>query len=109
MDRIILRTLTHKSKLRFIPDNDLTVADLIDLNEHAFLIESYYIYSKINYSEDVLKELGIDETMRIAKPGKDPVKGYEILRKLSFSDHEKRKSVRDRILKNLVKKEISDI
>lgn len=69
---INLRTLTEKSILGFGYDDvrDLSVRQLIDSGKTGVLITAYYGLSKINFTDEILKEIGITEELRIKKPGK---------------------------------------
>jgi hypothetical protein len=69
---LILRTLTLKSKLNFGYSDikNLTIQELINLKREVLLINYYYKLSMINYSQEVLDILGIDENLVIPKPGK---------------------------------------
>jgi len=40
------------------------------MNKHKELIKIYFGLGKINFTDDILDELGISEDMRIPKPGK---------------------------------------
>ena len=40
------------------------------MNKHKELIKIYFGLGKINFTDDILDELGISEDMRIEKPGK---------------------------------------
>ena len=67
---LLLRTLTHKSKLGFgtYDMKDLTIRQLIDCGKARELIKMYYTLGMINYADEVLDELCITE--KIGKPGK---------------------------------------
>jgi hypothetical protein len=45
------------------------------MNKHKELIKIYFGLGKINFTDDILDELGISEDMRIKKPGK--IEDYE--------------------------------
>ena len=45
------------------------------MNKHKDLIKIYYGLGKINFTDDILDELGISQEMRIEKPGK--IEDYE--------------------------------
>ena len=45
------------------------------MNKHKELIKIYFGLGKINFTDDILEELGISEDMRIEKPGK--IEDYE--------------------------------
>ena len=67
-----LRKLTRKSRLGFgyRDIKDITIQDIIIMNKHKELIKIYFGLGKINFTDDILDELGISEEMRIPKPGK---------------------------------------
>ena len=67
-----LRKLTRKSRLGFgyRDIKDITVQDIMIMNKHKELIKIYFGLGKINFTDDILDELGISEEMRIPKPGK---------------------------------------
>ena len=67
-----LRKLTRKSRLGFgyRDIKDITIQDIMIMNKHKELIKIYFGLGKINFTDDILDELGISEDMRIEKPGK---------------------------------------
>ena len=67
-----LRKLTRKSRLGFgyRDIKDITIQDILIMNKHKELIKIYFGLGKINFTDDILDELGISEDMRIEKPGK---------------------------------------
>ena len=67
-----LRKLTRKSRLGFgyREIKDITIQDIMIMNKHKELIKIYFGLGKINFTDDILDELGISEDMRIEKPGK---------------------------------------
>ena len=67
-----LRKLTRKSRLGFgyRDIKDITIQDIMIMNKHKELIKIYFGLGKINFTDDILDELGISEEMRIQKPGK---------------------------------------
>lgn len=67
-----LRKLTRKSRLGFgyRDIKDITIQDIMIMNKHKELIKIYFGLGKINFTDDILDELGISEDMRIPKPGK---------------------------------------
>jgi hypothetical protein len=87
MSRILLRTLTRKSKLGFGKHKNVTVQELFDRNQALQLVSAYYKLTTINYVEDILNELGISSKWRIQKPGSDKELYYKFLEQ---SDFEKR-------------------
>lgn len=77
-----LRTLTRKSLMKFGVDRDLTVQQMIDLKKYKDLISAYYLLGQINFTEDILNELGIVPELRIAKPGKSKESYYDNVGKI---------------------------
>ena len=75
-----LRTLTEKSTLGFGKYSDLKVGDLIVSKKHGYLIWVYYNCSMIDYNDEVLQLLHIDEEWQIDKPGIEPGKDQELLK-----------------------------
>ena len=67
-----LRKLTRKSRLGFgyRDIKHITIQDILIMNKHKELIKIYFGLGKINFTDDILEELGISEDMRIEKPGK---------------------------------------
>lgn len=74
-----LRTLTKKSKLGFGKNKELTVDRIIKLGKELSLISAYYKLSSINFTEDILTELGIKEEFRIKKPSANKDAYYKFL------------------------------
>ena len=72
-----LRKLTKKSRLGFGYNSikHITIQDILIMNKHKDLIKIYYGLGKINFTDDILDELGISQEMRIEKPGK--IEDYE--------------------------------
>ncbi len=68
----LLRTLTRKSKFKIGKLADDTVQELLDRKKYKDLRSCYYRYTSINYTEDILKELGITGDLVIEKPGANP-------------------------------------
>ena len=83
-----LRKLTRKSRLGFgyRDIKHITIQDILIMNKHKELIKIYFGLGKINFTDDILEELGISEDMRIEKPGK-------------IEDYEKRDAVVTKALK----------
>jgi hypothetical protein len=79
IDMILKRTLTRKSILGFGYSDvrDLSVQMILDLKKEYILINAYFNLGKINFTDDILNELGISEKWRIDKPGKNVEKGNE--------------------------------
>lgn len=63
----LLRTLTRKSQLKYGHRHSQTVERVL-MERPYMLVFDYYNLSAINFTDDVLDELGITE--RIQKPGK---------------------------------------
>lgn len=72
MDVLRLRTLTRLSshKFGYEENKDLSVQQLLDLKKHGVIIKAYFGLDRINYTSDILKEVGISENQIICKPGK---------------------------------------
>jgi len=72
-----LRKLTRKSRLGFgyRDIKHITIQDILIMNKHKELIKIYFGLGKINFTDDILEELGITEDMKIEKPGK--IEDYE--------------------------------
>ena len=70
-DRILLRTLTRKSKLNLGKFKDKTIQELLNQRENKHLVSLYYRYETINFTDDILKELKIERELVIQKPGSD--------------------------------------
>jgi hypothetical protein len=70
----LLRTLTQKSilGLGFGDYNNLRVEQILDLGKGSYLRWVYYNFDKMNFTEDILIEIGIAQEHRIPKPGKNP-------------------------------------
>lgn len=80
-ETVLVRKLSLKSKLNFGDNGHLTVQDVIYAGREADLVWAYYNLSKISFIDEVLDLLGIEPEKRIAKPGKDPETGDEIIRR----------------------------
>jgi hypothetical protein len=82
MTRVALRTMTEKSTFKFGKYADLTVRQLIQLKGLTgirYIRWVYFSMSNISFNEEILKEIGIHEAIRIQKPGKvkeDEIAGY---------------------------------
>ncbi|GIR58559.1 MAG: hypothetical protein CM15mP65_11400 [Crocinitomicaceae bacterium] len=72
-----LRKLTKSQDLvlDIIAIKHITIQDILIMNKHKDLIKIYYGLGKINFTDDILDELGISQEMRIEKPGK--IEDYE--------------------------------
>ena len=68
---ILSRTLTRKSKMNFGKWKDCTVQEMFDFRRQKELVSAYYKLSSINYTEDILFELGITKEWVIEKPSTD--------------------------------------
>ena len=103
--RVLKRVLTRKSILNFgyADVKHLSVQMILDLSKHNVLINSYFNLEKIDFTEDILDELGITSEFRIVKPNKD----YELC-KLFYKKRNDNYSDEDRIkkwsIKNSIKK-----
>jgi hypothetical protein len=71
--RVLKRVLTRKSILGYgyAEYRDLSVQMILDLDKAHILITSYFGLEKIDFTEDILDELGITSEWRIVKPSKD--------------------------------------
>jgi hypothetical protein len=71
--RVLKRVLTRKSILGYgyAEVRDLSVQMILDLGKGNILINSYFGLEKIDFTEDILDELGITSEYRIVKPSKD--------------------------------------
>ena len=67
-----MRKLSRKSRLGFGYQEikHITIQDILIMNKHKELIKIYFGLDKITFMDDILDELGINEKMRIEKPGK---------------------------------------
>ena len=86
---LLLRTLSMKSKLEFGPVGNLLIAEVIKVGKQSELVWNYYNLSMISFLDEVLDAIGIGLEDRIEKPGKDPKKGEEVLKRLETNDLEK--------------------
>ena len=80
-----LRTLTRKSKFGFGYKKDLTMQKLLDLNKKLDLIGAYYKLTSINFTDDILKELGIVDKWVIKKPSSNKEMYYEFLEHINHN------------------------
>ena len=67
MSIVLLRTLTGKSIIGFGQYSDLTIQNLIDTAQHKELLHIYYFLRNIDFHEDIIKKLKIDQVYRIDK------------------------------------------
>ena len=84
---ILLRTLTRKSKLGFGKLRDVTIQEMLD--DRLFygklsLISPYYKLTTINYTDDILEELGITAKYRIEKPSANKDMYYRFLKENGY-------------------------
>ena len=113
--RVLKRVLTRKSILNFgyADYRDLSVQMILDLDKANILITSYFGLEKIDFTEDILDELGITCEWRIVKPNKD----YELcksflkhrasnlsdIQRMTFSQKNKSDKKRQLIIKNAIR------
>ena len=69
MDIIRLRTLTRKSKLGFGKYSDDPIWFVLQNKHTQYLRWCYYCNSTINFTDDILDEIGISKDYKIDKPG----------------------------------------
>jgi len=69
--KILLKTLTEKSIIEFGKNKDMSVADILIVRK-IDLIYTYFNYSNLTFTNDILDKLKIDIDDRITKPGKNP-------------------------------------
>ena len=81
---ILLRTLTRKSKLGFGKKRNLTVQQILDLGNKLVLISPYFKLTAINYTDDILEELGITTNYRIEKPSSNREMYYKFLKENGY-------------------------
>jgi hypothetical protein len=62
------RVLTRKTKFRIGKDKDLTVQRMLDLGKTINLVSAYYKLTSIDYTKDILDEIGIVGDFVIEKP-----------------------------------------
>lgn len=103
MTRVALRTLAEKSTLKFGKFKDLTVRQVIQLQGIKgikYLRWIYYSASNISFNEELLKELGIHEEIKIQKPGKlkeDQIADFlRKVEKVEISEQDKRMAIKTR-------------
>ena len=83
MSIVLLRTMTGKSIIGFGQYRDLTIQNLIDTAQHKELLHMYYFLRNIDYNEDIIKQLKIDQVYRIDKKNS---KFYNELDRPSFKE-----------------------
>lgn len=71
-ESVLLRALTGKSILWFGKYKDLSVQQIIDMNNQEYLRWIYYNCRGITYTDDILNIITITEERRIIKPGIAP-------------------------------------
>ena len=76
----LLRTMTRKSKLGFGKYKDLTIQHILDMRMPQVLTSAYFKLTSINYTEDILQEIGISKEYRIKKPSSDKEMYYKFLK-----------------------------
>lgn len=67
MSIILLRTLTHKSRLGFGRFGEYTVQDMINIGFTKELLDYYYNFRNIDFSKELKKELFISGEREIDK------------------------------------------
>ena len=77
-DTVLLRTMAYKSVFDFGKHEGRSVQQVLDLGHKRVLRWYYYNCSKISFLPQILEEIGITDEWRIAKPGKDPLKGQQL-------------------------------
>jgi hypothetical protein len=78
MSTILLKKLTPKSIIPAGKNKGLTVQDVLNKSK-IDLIYSYFNYSKITFTDEVLDQLRINLEDRIEKPGKNPEIGLKYI------------------------------
>lgn len=76
-DATLLRTLTAKSTMGFGKWGQLTVGNLIE-TKPDYLRWIYFNSSNINFTDDVIDGIGIPDSDKIKKPGKDSELGKKL-------------------------------
>lgn len=114
MSVIKLRKLTRLSLIELGRHRGSTVGDILQ-SDKFYLIHSYFKFSSITFTDDILDELCIPVEDRIPKPGKDPGKiNYYYQRNLSniaseiaernhITDHKKVLTIRGNIQRNRIR------
>jgi hypothetical protein len=69
---MVFRTLAKRSVLGFGRHADLSVTQLLTMNNHSYLTWVYYNCSHISFNDEILEILGITKERQIKKPGVDP-------------------------------------
>ena len=106
--RVLKRVLTRKSILNFgyADYRDLSVQMILDLSRHNVLINAYFNLEKIDFTQDILDELGITSEFKMVKPNKDRELGKLFYKKRNdnYSGEERIKywSIRNSIRKDSV-------
>jgi hypothetical protein len=70
--------------MKFGKFKDLTVETMLGMRKVQELVSAYYKLSTINYTEDILIELGIVGEWVIKKPSKDKDKYYDFLEHINY-------------------------
>ena len=83
---ILLRTLTRKSKLGFGKLRDVTIQHILDEKYYGklSLISAYFKLTTINFTDDILEELGIRAKYRIEKPSSNKNLYYKFLKENGY-------------------------
>lgn len=87
---VLLRKCTMKSILGFGRYDflvDMQIQNLIETGKGYYLLDIYYKLAKIDFTDDVKKELGITKEREIKKPGKLTYDEAAVLIKLCYADY----------------------
>lgn len=76
--RILLKTLTEKSIIQYGKNEGLSVGDVLKKCK-SDLIYTYFNYSNLTFTEEILEKLRIYPEDRISKPGRNPEKGKKYI------------------------------
>lgn len=82
---ILLRTMTRKSLFKIGKNKDLTIQRMLELNKKIDLISAYYKLSKVNFTDDILKELKIVDKWVIDKPYTNKDMYYKFLEHINYN------------------------
>lgn len=96
MSSTLLRTLTKKSKFN-IWKYQWTVGEMFTNGGKLQLVAAYYKLTTINYTEDILAELGITQEWQIEKPGSDKELYYKFLDEKGYN--KRRRGGADKLVK----------
>ncbi len=100
------RKLTKNSKLNFGKNKDLTIGRMLELRKHESLISIYYKVSSIDFFEDILSVLGIDEKYRIEKPGISRELYYKFLNDKGYEKRSKRNADKLKLVTKVPSKDV---